>query len=156
MGNYRPVAVDMHAFKRPRMMSRIRASSRPAGRQRRQRDFNPREAVTSGPVSMEDAVKNPTAVGGQPNAEDEYPAMEQYYKGHRRRAGHGPRAGPGRGWVGNGPLTGLKTDDSDRRSSWQNRINNTAMRMGKSPQEVEQGFWRASTRCWPAAARPAR
>ena len=44
--------------------------------------------------------------------------------------------------MGHGSLSGLKTEDTATwLQLWQDRINNTAMRMGKSPQQVEQDFW---------------
>ena len=68
--------------------------------------------------------------------------MEQYYKGLSSELGLTPGQGQASGWVGNGQLTGLKSDDAATwLQLWQNRINNTAMRMGKTPQETEAGFW---------------
>ena len=90
---------------------------------------------------MADAVKDPSLWADMPNA-NEYPALEQYYKGLADELGVAPAQAQAAGWVGHGQLTGLKSDDTATwLQLWQDRINNTAMRMNKSPQEVEQGFW---------------
>ena len=142
MGNYQPVAVDAHAFKAPAMMAQDPRFL--AGRVVDSEGnviARPKQEYDAGTLSMEDALKRPSYWESKPNP-NEYPAMEQYYKGLSGELGIDPAQAQASGWVGNGPLTGLKTDDTATwLQLWQNRINNTAMRMGKSPQEVEQGFW---------------
>ena len=142
MGNYQPVAVDSHAFKAPAMMAQDPRFL--AGRVV-DSDGNviaqPKADYAAGNLTMEDALKNPSYWEGKPNS-NEYPAMEQYYKGLSGKLGIAPAQGQASGWVGNGPLTGLKTDDTATwLQLWQNRINNTAMRMGKTPQQTEADFW---------------
>jgi hypothetical protein len=142
MGNYQPVAVDAHAFKAPAMMAQDPRFL--AGRVV-DSDGNviaqPKAEYAAGTLSMEDALKRPSYWESKPNP-NEYPAMEQYYKGLANELGIAPAQGQASGWIGNGPLTGLKTDDTSTwLQLWQNRINNTAMRMGKTPQQTEADFW---------------
>lgn len=130
-GNYAPVAIDRHAFKAPAMLSqdpRFLTSSA-------QKDLK------AGNLTMADAVQDPSLWADMPNA-NEYPALEQYYKSLADELGVAPAQAQAAGWVGHGDLTGLKTEDTATwLQLWQNRINNTAMRTGMSPQEAESGFW---------------
>ena len=142
MGNMQPVAVDSHAFKAPAMMSqdpRFLATSFSPGKDLP--NVYPQRMYESGELTMDEALKRPMYWAAQPNA-NEYPAMEQYYKGLSSELGLTPGQGQASGWVGNGQLTGLKSDDAATwLQLWQDRINNTAMRMGKSPQQTEADFW---------------
>jgi hypothetical protein len=131
MGNYDPVAIDRHAFKAPAMLSQDPRFLTGAA----QKDLK------AGTLTMADAVKDPSLWADMPNA-NEYPALEQYYKSLADELGVAPAQAQAAGWVGHGDLTGLKTEDTATwLQLWQNRINNTAMRTGMSPQEAESGFW---------------
>ena len=91
---------------------------------------------------MAEAVKDPSLLGRHAQRQ-RIPGAGEYYKGLSSELGVAPAQGQAASWVGQGPLTGLKTDDTATwLKLWQDRINNTAMRMGKSPQDVEAGFWR--------------
>lgn len=131
MGNYQPVAVDRHAFKAPVMLSQ----------DPRFLTGSAQKDLKAGNLTMADAVKDPSLWADMPNA-NEYPALEQYYKGLADELGVAPAQAQAAGWVGHGQLTGLKSDDTATwLKLWQDRINNTAMRMGKSPQQTEADFW---------------
>ena len=116
LGNYAPVAVDMHASKLPAMLSRdprFLATGVTKGAPGYP-DFNPREAVTSGAVSMDDAVKNPTWWEDQPNVKSEYPAIKQFnWKGIGSDMNKEPAQAQAGGWIGGGGVTGLGSPPED-------------------------------------------
>jgi hypothetical protein len=144
LGNYSPVAVDMHAFKLPAMLSRdprFLATGVPKGAPGYP-DLNPREAVTSGQISMDEAVKNPTWWEDQPNVKSEYPAMEQWWKGIGADLNKDPAQAQAGGWIGGGGVTGLGSPPETAAQSFEKRVQNTAYRTGATTSEAENNFWR--------------
>src|SRR5215469_1308447 len=143
LGNYSPVTVDMHAFKLPAMLSRdprFLATGVPKGAPGYP-DFNPRQAVTSGEVSMDEAFRNPAWWEEAPHPQKEYPALEQYWKGIAKDLNLDPAQAQASGWIGGGDITGLGSKPQTFAQAFQDRIFNTAYRTGQSPQDAEKGFW---------------
>jgi hypothetical protein len=91
---------------------------------------------------MDDAFKNPTWWDDAPNPKNEYPAMEQYWKGMAADLGKDPAQAQAGGWIGGGGVTGLGSPPETAAQAFQNRIFNTAYRTGSTPTEAENNFWR--------------
>ena len=105
IGNYRPVAVDMHATKLPAILS---------GDERwltRGNAENPggREALLGG-VPMAELQTQPGMWQGEPDPFTEYPDLEQFWQRMAADAGMSPASTQASGWTGGGQITGLGTD----------------------------------------------
>jgi hypothetical protein len=151
-GNLTPVAMDRHAIRAPGMMTEdprwlaTQIKLKGGGKYRPQDEFN------AGNLTMEDALKQPTYWADMP-LKNEYAPLEDYYQSLARDAGMAPGQAQASGWVGNAQLTGVETDPTKTfLDMFQDRIKNTAYRMGKDPREVVQGFWQGK---WPLLAAPA-
>jgi hypothetical protein len=137
-GNLRPVTVDAHAFKAPAMLSEdprfLLGSFKPA---KDAPTINPSKMFASGKLSMEDALKQPTYWAARPN-DNEYLAMENYYKRLSREAGFPePGVAQAAGWSGGGEMTGLGSPAGDPFiRAVENRANITAEKRGISPAEA--------------------
>jgi hypothetical protein len=143
-GNLQPVAVDRHAIRAPAMLAedpRFLQTQIDLPKGEGGGKYRPQDEFNAGRLSMEDALKKPTYWTDMP-ADNEYAALEDYYQGLSKEAGMAPGQGQASGWVGNAELTGVETDP---RKTWldmfQDRIKNTAYRMGKDPKDVERDFW---------------
>jgi hypothetical protein len=77
-------------------------------------------------VTMDEVFKHPTWWESAPNPRNEYPAMEQYWKGIDRDIGVDPAQGQAGGWLGGGHITGLGSPPETAAQSFQNRLFNTA------------------------------
>jgi hypothetical protein len=150
-GNLTPVAMDRHAIRAPGMMSEdprwlaTQIDLKGGGAYRPQDEYN------AGNLTMEEALKRPTYWTDMP-LKNEYAPLEDYYQGLAKDAGMAPGQAQASGWVGNAKLTGVETDPSKTfLDMYQDRIKNTAYRMGKDPKEVVQGFWQGK---WPLLAVP--
>ena len=82
---------------------------------------------------MEEALRNPTYWQVKPK-ENEYAAMERYYQDLAGESRLTPGETQAAGWVGGGPLTGLKSDETKRHGlfidRWPTRAQ-TAWRAGQ-------------------------
>jgi hypothetical protein len=108
-GNWQPVAVDAHAFNAPAMLAedpRFLSTSFKASKEAA--PVNIRKQVESGDIGMPEALARPAWWEGKPK-ETEYLAMEKYYQDLAREAGVDPAEVQAMGWVGHGPMTGLKS-----------------------------------------------
>lgn len=150
-GNLTPVAMDRHAIRAPGMMSEdprwlaTQIDLKGGGKYRPQDEYN------AGNLTMADALKQPTYWTDMP-LKNEYAPLEDYYQDLGRRSEMAPGQAQASGWVGNAELTGVDTDPTKTwMQMFQDRIKNTAYRMGKDPQEVAQGFWQGK---WPLLAVP--
>ena len=140
-GNLTPVAMDRHAIRAPGIMSE---DPRWLATQVKMPDgtkFRPQDEFNAGNLTMEDAVKRPIYWTDMP-LKNEYAPLEDYYQGLAHDAGMAPGQAQASGWVGNAELTGVDTDPSKTfLDMYQDRIKNTAYRMGKDPKDVVRGFW---------------
>lgn len=145
-GNLTPVAMDRHAIRAPGMMSEDPRWLATQVTLPDKTKYRPQDEFNAGNLTMEDALKRPTYWTDMP-AKNEYAPLEDYYQGLAKDAGMAPGQAQASGWVGNAELTGVDTDPSKTfLDMYQDRIKNTAYRMGKDPNEVVQGFWQGK---WP-------
>lgn len=141
VGNQRPVTVDTHAFRLPailaedpRFLETAYASSKDAPKQ------NIQKLVTSGDMSMEDALKTPAYWQAQPKA-NEYAAMERYYQPIGQELGMSPAQTQASAWVGGGKLTGLASDESKPfLRFFDDRVMKTAKELNMDPKDVLRDF----------------
>ena len=143
MGNQEPVAVDTHAFRLPGMLAQdprfLETAYQTAKDAPKQ---NIQQLVTSGQMSMDDALKTPAYWQAQPKT-NEYGAMEQYYKGLADEAGLSPAQAQAAAWVGGGQTTGLASDETKPFIGFvEDRANKAAERYGVSPAEALSRFIR--------------
>jgi hypothetical protein len=150
-GNLTPVAMDRHAIRAPGMMSEDPRWLATQVTLPDKTTFRPQDEYNAGNLTMEDALKRPTYWTDMP-LKNEYAPLEDYYQELAKDAGMAPGQAQASGWVGNAELTGVDTDPSKTfLDMFQDRIKNTAYRMGKNPREVVQGFWQGK---WPLLAVP--
>jgi hypothetical protein len=150
-GNLTPVAMDRHAIRAPGMMTEDPRWLATQVTMPDKTKFRPQDEFNAGNLTMEEALKRPIYWTDMP-LKNEYAPLEDYYQSLAKEAGMAPGQAQASGWVGNAELTGVDTDPSKTfLDMYQDRIKNTAYRMGKSPQEVVQGFWQGK---WPLLAVP--
>jgi hypothetical protein len=143
MGNQAPVAVDTHAFRLPAILSRdprfLETSFQSSSDKPKQ---NIRKIVKSGELSPEDAAKRAAYWQAMPK-ENEYGAMEQFYKRLAQEFGITPAQAQASAWVGGGHITGLASDESKPFMGFmQDRIMKTAGDTNMEPKDVLQKFVR--------------
>lgn len=143
MGNQAPATVDTHAFRLPAMLSRdprfLETSFQSSPDKPKQ---NIQKMVESGELSPEDAAKRAAYWQAMPK-ENEYGAMEQYYKRLAQESGITPAQAQAAAWVGGGHLTGLASDESKPFMGFmQDRIMKTAGDTNMEPKDVLQKFVR--------------
>jgi hypothetical protein len=142
-GNHLPATIDAHAIKLPAMLARdpeflirnIREEAfdpvtgknkiDPATGKKVYINRSPYKEFKAGTLSMDDAVKDPTLWEGQPN-ENEYLAMEQYYKRIAEELGITPAQAQAAAWVGGGHLTGLESAAEPFMATVNKRLQRTA------------------------------
>ena len=141
VGNQAPVTVDTHAYRLPAILARdprfLEISFKP------EKDVPPmniQKMVESGKIPFEEAVNRPAYWQSQPK-ENEYGAMEQYYKSLGRELGLTPAQTQAAAWVGGGKITGLQSDESKPfLQFFQDRIFKTAAETGMEPKDVLDKF----------------
>lgn len=141
VGNQAPVTVDTHAYRLPAILARdprfLEISFKP------EKDVPPmniQKMVESGKIPFEEAVKRPAYWQSQPK-ENEYGAMEQYYKSLGKELGLTPAQTQAAAWVGGGKITGLQSDESKPfLQFFQDRIFKTAAETGMDPKDVLDKF----------------
>ena len=143
MGNQAPATVDTHAFRLPAVLSRdprfLETSFQSSPDKPKQ---NIQKMVESGELSPEDAAKRAAYWQAMPK-ENEYGAMEQYYKRLARESGITPAQAQAAAWVGGGHITGLASDESKPFMGFmQDRIMKTAGDTNMEPKDVLQKFVR--------------
>ena len=145
-GNLRPVAVDTHAFRAPAILSQDPRFLDPAlqgdkGTPTR----NIQNEFAEGKFSMDEALARPGYWDTQPNKRTEYGTMERYYQDLAQEYGGGLRPGEAQAlaWVGNGPLTGLKSDATKTAMDFfTDRLASTAIERNMDPKDVLRGMIR--------------
>jgi hypothetical protein len=143
MGNQAPATVDTHAFRLPAILSRdprfLETSFQSSPDKPKQ---NIQKMVESGELSPEDAAKRAAYWQAMPK-ENEYGAMEQYYKRLARESGITPAQAQAAAWVGGGHITGLASDESKPFMGFvQDRIMKTAGDTNMEPKDVLRKFVR--------------
>ena len=143
MGNQAPATVDTHAFRLPAILSRdprfLETSFQSSPDKPKQ---NIQKMVESGELSPEDAAKRAAYWQAVPK-ENEYGAMEQYYKRLAQESGITPAQAQAAAWVGGGHITGLASDESKPFMGFmQDRIMKTAGDTNMEPKDVLQKFVR--------------
>jgi hypothetical protein len=140
-GNLTPIAMDRHAVRAPAMMSEDPRWLQTQIDMPDKSKFRPQDEYAAGNLTMEDALKRPVYWEDMPKTA-EYAPLEDYYQSLAKDAGMAPGQAQASGWVGNAKLTGVDTDPTKTfLDMYQDRIKNTAYRMGKSPEDVVRGFW---------------
>lgn len=137
VGNQQPVTVDTHAFrlpamlgKDPRFLETAFEASKGSPKQ------NIQKMVESGELPLDEAVKRAAFWQAQPK-ENEYKAMENYYKSVANELGMTPAQVQASAWVGGGKLTGLASDESKPfLQFFQDRIYKTANETNMDPKDV--------------------
>lgn len=143
VGNQAPVTVDTHAFRLPAMLAQdprfletAYQSAKDAPKQ------NIQKMVASGEMPIDDATKTAAYWQAQPK-ENEYGAMEQFYKQLGKDTGLTPAQVQAAAWTGGGKITGLASDSTKPFIGFfEDRVNLTAQKLGMDPQEVLQRFIR--------------
>ena len=139
-GNQQPATIDTHAFRLPAIHAKDPRFLNAAFR--KDQDSPPeniRSAVESGAMKMKDV--RPAHWLSQPNAANEYGAMERYYQGLAKELGITPAQAQAAAWVGGGKLTGLASDESKPfLRFFQDRIYKTAHETGMEPRDVMRAF----------------
>lgn len=143
MGNQAPATVDTHAFRLPAILSRdprfLETSFQSSPDKPKQ---NIQKMVESGELSPEDAAKRAAYWQAMPK-ENEYGAMEGYYKRLAQESGITPAQAQAAAWVGGGHITGLASDESKPFMGFmQDRIMKTAGDTNMEPKDVLQKFVR--------------
>jgi hypothetical protein len=141
VGNQAPVTVDTHALRLPailaqdpRFLETAYQATKDAPKQ------NIRQMVARGELPIGEA--RPAHWQAQPR-ENEYAALEQYYKGLGRELGLTPAQTQASAWVGGGRLTGLASDESKPFLRFlEDRINLTAEKRGETPKQTLKQFIR--------------
>ena len=146
VGNQAPVTVDTHAYRLPAILARdprfLEISFKP------EKDVPPmniQKMVEAGKIPFEEAVNRPAYWQSQPK-ENEYGAMEQYYKSLGQELGLTPAQTQAAAWVGGGKITGLQSDESKPfLQFFQDRIFKTAAETGMDPKDVLDSFIRGKS-----------
>ena len=141
VGNQAPVTVDTHAFRLPaihaadpRFLETAFQVNKDAPKQ------NIQKMVTSGEMPLDEALGRAAYWQAQPK-ENEYGAMEQYYKSLGQELGLSPAQTQASAWVGGGKLTGLASDESKPfLRFFQDRIYKTANELKMDPNDVMDRF----------------
>jgi hypothetical protein len=141
VGNQAPVTVDTHALRLPailaqdpRFLETAYQSAKDAPKQ------NIQQMVARGELPIGEA--KPAHWQAQPR-ENEYAALEQYYKGLGRELGLTPAQTQASAWVGGGKLTGLASDESKPfLRFFEDRVNLTAEKRGETPAQTLKKFIR--------------
>jgi hypothetical protein len=141
VGNQAPVTVDTHAFRLPaihagdpRFLETAFQVNKDAPKQ------NIQKMVTSGEMPLDEALNRAAYWQAQPK-ENEYGAMEQYYKSLGKELGLSPAQTQASAWVGGGKLTGLASDESKPfLRFFQDRIYKTANELKMDPNDVMDRF----------------
>jgi hypothetical protein len=142
-GNQMPVTVDTHAFrlpaiisKDPRFLETAYESSKGAPK------MNIQKLVEAGEIPMRDAVSKPAFWQSLPK-DNEYGAVERYFKGLGRELGLTPAQAQASAWVGGGKLTGLASDETKPFLGFlEDRVYRTAQETGRDPEDVLRQFIR--------------
>lgn len=145
-GNWTPGTIDTHATRLPAMLSEdprfLATSWRPDNAPKGTPSRNIQAEVTSGKMSMDDALKEPGYWLARPNP-NEYGALEKYYQDIGREYGMQAAPTQASAWVGGGKLTGLGSDESLPFIGFvEDRIKLTAEKRGMDPQDVLKRFIR--------------
>lgn len=141
MGNQQPVTVDTHAFRLPAVLSQdprfLTTAFKP---DKDAPSINYRKMVESGDMSMTDALNRPAIWDMQPK-DNEYGAMENFYRGLGQDAGLTPAQTQASAWVGGAQDTGLGSDPSKPFLGFFNdRVHLTAQKLNMDPQDVLKHF----------------
>lgn len=140
-GNQRPGTMDTHAFRLPAILSqdpRFLATSLKSSKEEPAR--NVQKEVESGQLSMEDALKQGSLWESAPK-DNEYAALEHFYRGIGHDLGLTTAQTQASGWVGGGKLTGLGSDESKPFLRFlEDRIHLTAKKKGMDPKDVLKEF----------------
>ncbi|WLB24950.1 hypothetical protein QIH85_24015 [Bradyrhizobium japonicum] len=136
-GNQAPVTVDTHAFRLPAMLAedpRFLETRYITGKGSTPRNIQ--AELKSGQTSLADALQTPAFWQSQPK-ENEYAALEQYYKSLGADLGLTPAQTQAAAWVGGGPITGLASDSSKAFVDFvEDRAVKTAQARGITPAEA--------------------
>jgi hypothetical protein len=150
-GNWLPVTVDAHALKLPAMLSRdpeflarsIRVEA-PDPKDPSKKIFvdrKPYQEWKEGRLSMDDAVKDATLWEAQP-AENEYLALEQFYKRIADEMGISPAQAQAAAWVGGGDLTNLESAPEAFMDTVNKRILRTSAIRDEPVEDTTRAFLR--------------
>lgn len=143
VGNQQPVTVDTHAFRLPAIIARDPRFLETAFQvDKTAPKQNIGQMVARGELPIEEAARRPAYWQAQPK-ENEYAAMERYYKSLGQDLGLTPAQTQAAAWVGGGKLTGLKSDESKPfLQFFEDRIYKTAIEKNMDPQDVLKAFVR--------------
>lgn len=136
-GNLTPVAVDTHAFRLPGMLSQDpRFLETNLQIKKGDPARNILKEFERGDVTMEEAAQRPAYWATKPE-ENEYLAMERFYQDLARETGLRPGEVQAAAWVGGGPTTGLRADETlSAMDLFKKRVALTAQKLGQDPRDV--------------------
>lgn len=141
VGNQAPVTVDTHAFRLPAILAqdpRFLETAYQAAKDAPKQNIQQMMARGELPIGEARAAH----WQAQPR-ENEYAALEQYYKGLGRELGLTPAQTQASAWVGGGKLTGLASDESKPFLRFlEDRVNLTAEKRGETPKKTLKAFIR--------------
>jgi hypothetical protein len=150
-GNWLPVTVDAHALKLPAMLSRdpeflarsvrVEVPDPSDPTKKIFVDRKPYQEFKEGRLSIDDAVNDATLWEAQP-AENEYLALEQFYKDIAQEMGISPAQAQAAAWVGGGDLTNLESAPE----AFMDTVNKRILRTSAIRDEPVEGTTRAFLR----------
>ena len=141
VGNQEPGTMDTHAFrlpailgKDPRFLDTAYEASKGVPKRNIQKE------VSSGAMSMDDAAKHGALWQAMPR-DNEYGALEDFYRRLGRQHGMTTAQTQASAWVGGGHLTGLESDESKPFLRFlEDRIHLTAKKKNMDPKDVLKKF----------------
>lgn len=158
VGNQQPATIDTHAFRLPAILGqdpRFLETAFQVGKDAPKQNIQ--KMLQSGETTMDEAAKRAAWWQAQPR-ENEYAAMENYYKSLGKDLGLTPAQTQASAWVGGGKLTGLASDESKPFLRFlEDRINLTAEKRGETPKQTLKNFIRGRAALYslpPLAAAP--
>lgn len=151
-GNWRPGTMDAHAIKAPAIMSRdprwlANQFREPIGvdlqGNEQFRNIYPKRMYESGELTMDQAVNDPQMWTGRPN-DNEYAALENWYRGLGREYELDTAPTQASGWIGNRDITKLGTQPLPFMDLFDRVLNRTAYARGENPRETLRHFIRGT------------
>jgi len=142
VGNQLPATIDAHAFKLPAMLARdprFLETAFKAGKGAPSENIRKRHE--DGDLSMDDAVARPVYWHAQPK-DNEYGAMEGFYKNLAHDSGMTPAQAQASGWIAGGKMTGLGSEPKPFLGLMSDRIHKTAVHHNMDPKDVLDKFVR--------------
>lgn len=139
LGNLAPGTMDTHAFRLPAMLSgdpRWLQRAVPEGQGADKRVIQPRNMAAGGLLDPASALERSGFWAAAPDAASEYGQMENFWGRAARRADQRLGQTQASGWVGGGPVTGLRSEPKLFLQSIEDAIRRTADQVRMTPTQV--------------------